>query len=123
VTGGSVNLYEIQHVLNLFGITFDQTGRNAVIQLAGEMAGYNSVCEELRKQFENLDVDVNARIDKQELKRVVLNPEIDLRQFGWNLHQNYGQLSAIDMVFEEINVSGDEFISWDEFVSVCKQRL
>jgi Ca2+-binding EF-hand superfamily protein len=118
-----VNLYEIQHVLNLFGITFDQTGRNAVIQLAGEMAGYNSVCEELRKQFEKMDVDVNGIIDKQELKRVVLNPEIDLRQFGWNLHQNYGQLSAIDMVFEEINVSGDEFISWDEFVSVCKQRL
>lgn len=123
VTGGSVNLYEIQRVLNMFGIRFDQAARNAVIELAEEMASYNSVCDELKKQFEKLDVDVSGRIDKQELKHVVLNPEIDLSPFGWNMHQDYGQLSAVDVIFEEMDVSRDACITWDEFVSVCKQRL
>ena len=118
-----MNLCEIQRVLNLFGISFDQTARNAVIELAEEMASYNSVCDGLKKQFEKLDVDVSGRIDKQELKQVVLNPEIDLSSFGWNMHQDYGQLRAVDVIFEEIDVSRDAFITWDEFVSVCKQRL
>ena len=31
--GGSVNLYEIQHVLNLFDSHFDKAGRDAIIQM------------------------------------------------------------------------------------------
>ena len=123
MSGGSVNLYEIQHVLDLFGIKFNQDGRNAVIELAGQMSGHDAVCDELRKQFEKLDMDMNDNIDKPELKQVLLNPEIDLSPFGWAMHQNYGDVSAIDLIFEEIDASANKFISWDEISSVCKQRL
>jgi Ca2+-binding EF-hand superfamily protein len=122
---GSVNLYEIQHVLDLFDIHFDRAGRDAIIDLAADMSGHDAVCDRLKEQFVKVDLDSSLEIDSSELKKAMGNPEIDLRPFGWNLREDlgHGGSSVLNLYFEEIDAEGDGSISWDEIQTVCKQRL
>ena len=121
--GGSVNLYEIQHVLSLFGIQFDAAGRDAIINLTAEMSGNEVLKDELKEELTKLGLDLNVPIDREKLMEAIthIDLHVGLSHFGWDTQGDNAH--ALDVVLEEMVSANEGEASWYDFFEVCEHRL